>query len=244
MIAALAYRFARRHADDPRFSFGTGKLGELAGFASAVILGVVALMIGYESAMRLLDPVRIDFDLAIAIAVAGLLVNLVSAWLLFDEGHHHHHDEAHEHPHHHHGDHNAQAAYFHVLADALTSVLAIVALLAGRFYGWVWLDPLAGVLGALVIAHWSFGLLRSSGAVLLDVMPGSAMADAVRSRLEVGDDRVCDLHLWRLGPGHAAVIVSVVTHDPQPASLYKVRLAGIEGLSHVTVEVNHCPDHP
>jgi len=244
MIAALAYRFARRHADDPRFSFGTGKLGELAGFASAVILGVVALMIGYESAMRLLDPVRIDFDLAIAIAVVGLLVNLVSAWLLFDEDHHHHHDEAHEHQHHHRGDHNAQAAYFHVLADALTSVLAIVALLAGRFYGWVWLDPLAGVLGALVIAHWSFGLLRSSGAVLLDVMPGSGMADAVRSRLEVGDDRVCDLHLWRLGPGHAAVIVSVVTHDPQPASLYKARLAGIEGLSHVTVEVNRCPDHP
>lgn len=238
MIAALAYRFARRHADDSRFSFGTGKLGELAGFASAVILGVVALLIGYESVMRLLDPVRIDFDLAIAIAVVGLLVNLVSAWLLFDEDHHHDHGEDH------HGDHNAQAAYFHVLADALTSVLAIAALVAGRLYGWVWLDPLAGVLGALVIAHWSFGLLRSSGAVLLDVMPGSAMADAVRSRLEVDDDRVSDLHLWRLGPGHAAVIVSVVTHDPQPASLYKARLAGIEGLSHVTVEVNRCPDHP
>ena len=239
-IAALAYRFARRHADDPRFSFGTGKLGELAGFASAVILAIVALMIGYESAMRLVDPVRIDFDLAIGIAIAGLLVNLASVWLLYDEDHHH--GDAHDD--HHHADNNARSAYFHVLADTMTSVLAIAALVAGRLYGWAWLDPVAGIVGALVIAQWSVGLIRSSGAVLLDVMPGSAMADAIRGRLELSGDRVADLHLWRLGPGHAAVIVSVVTDDPQPTPFYKARLAGIEGLSHVTVEVNRCPDHP
>ncbi len=252
-IAALAYRFARRHAHDPRFSFGTGKLGELAGFASAVILAIVALLIGYESMQRLVSPVAIGFDVAIVIAIVGLAVNLVSAWLLYDEDHHHGHDHDHHHArgqtdapdeHHHDArDHNIRSAYFHVLADAMTSVLAIAALLAARAYGWVWLDPAAGIVGALVIASWSVGLMRSSGAVLIDLSPDPRLARAIRRRIEVGDDRVSDLHLWRLGPGHSGVIVSVVSDRPQQPAVYKGRLAGIPGLSHVTVEVHACEGH-
>ncbi len=239
-IAALAYRFARKHAHDSRFSFGTGKLGELAGFASAIILALVALLIGYESAQRLFAPVAIDFEQAIWIAVAGLAVNLVSAWLLFD---HDHHDGEVEDDHHHAKDHNIQAAYFHVLADAVTSVLAIAALLTGLLYGWFWMDPLMGVVGALVIAHWSIGLMRSSGTVLLDKVPNPKLARQILNRLEVDGDRVSDLHLWRLGPGHTAVIATVVSERPQPPAVYKVRLGGITGLSHVTIEVQPCTDH-
>jgi cation diffusion facilitator family transporter len=233
-IAALAYRFARRHAHDERFAFGTGKLGELAGFSSAIILAMIALLIGYESALRLLNPVPISFDQAIAIAVVGLVVNLLSAWLLRDE-HDHEHRHAHTERQHQH-----DAAYLHVVADALTSVLAITALLAGRFYGWVWMDPLMGIVGALVIAHWSLGLLRSSGAVLLDAVPDPRFAEQVKKRLEVGNDRLADLHLWRLGPGHIGVVVSVVSDAPQAPEAYKARLAGLPNLSHVTVEVHAC----
>jgi len=264
-IAALAYRFARRHAHDPRFSFGTGKVGELAAFSSAIILALIALLIGSESVVRLMNPVSIQFGEATVVAVIGLAVNLASAWLLAGDhhhhGHHHHdhgHHHAHGHEHHHdhgghhhhgHGDHhggdtNIRAAYLHVLADALTSVLAIVALLAGRFYGWSWLDPVMGVVGALVIAQWSWGLIRTAGATLLDAVPDQRLARSVRERIEVGEDRVTDLHLWRLGPGHAGLIVSVVSDAPQSPDVYKKRLAGIEGLSHVTVEVHACPDHP
>jgi cation diffusion facilitator family transporter len=248
-ISALAYHFARKHAGDPRFSFGTGKFGELAAFASALILALVALMIGYESLARLLAPVPIRFTEATIVAFIGLAVNLVSAWLLSDEDHHHDHahdhDDEHghgdEHDHHHHGhDTNIRAAYMHVLADLLTSVLAIFALLAGRFFGWVWLDPVIGVLGAIVIAQWSVGLLRSAGAVLLDMVPNPRLAASLRERLEVGGDKVSDLHLLRLGPGHTGVTVSIVSHDPRRPTAYKERLAGIEGLSHVTVEVHPC----
>jgi cation diffusion facilitator family transporter len=245
-IAALAYRFAWRHARDPRLSFGTGKLGELAGFASAVILGIVALLIGYESVVRLVHPAAIDFQLAAMIGVIGLAVNLVSAWLLHDSGQHTHHgarDHAADHDHAHTEDHNIQSAYFHVLADALTSVLAIVALLAGWFYGLAWLDPAVGVVGAVIIAWWAVGLIRSAGAVLLDAAPDPRLTRAIRERLEVDGDRVSDLHLWRLGPGHSAVIVAIVSDQPRSPSFYKTRLAGIAGLSHVTVEVNRCPDH-
>ena len=166
-IAALAYRFARKHARDPHFSFGTGKLGELAAFSSAVLLALIALLIAYESLVRLYSPVSIRFDEATLIAVVGLGVNLLSAWLLFerDHPHEHHHDRGADR--HHHDDTNIRAAYSHVMADALTSVLAIVALLGGRFMGWVWLDPVIGVVGAIVIARWSWGLIRDSGAVLL-----------------------------------------------------------------------------
>jgi cation diffusion facilitator family transporter len=246
-IAALAYRYARRFARDSRFVFGTGKVGELAGYSSALILGVIALMIAYESVMRLLNPVGIRFDQAIVIACIGLAVNLVSAWLLHEghDDHHDHHDEedAEEGTGHQHHDHNLRAAYLHVIADAMTSVLAIVALLAGRFYGWVWMDPIMGVVGALVISHWSFRLLRASGAVLVDVVVDKRMAEKVREKLELGSDRVTDLHLWRVGPGHAALIAALVSDHPQPPDTYKSRLESIEGLSHVTIEVHACP-HP
>jgi cation diffusion facilitator family transporter len=242
-IAALAYRYARSHAHDPRFSFGTGKLGELAGFASAVVLALIALLIGYESAVRLLNPVAISFNEATFIAVIGLGVNLLSAWLLREERQaehdaHHEHDHGHGHAHGH--DHNLRAAYTHVLADAMTSVLAIVGLLAGRFYGWVWMDAVMGIVGAVVIASWSWGLIRSSGAVLLDTVPDPRFAGSVRERLEVSGDRVADLHLWRVGPGHTAVIASVVSDRPEAPDAYKARLEGLPGISHLTVEVHRC----
>jgi cation diffusion facilitator family transporter len=250
-IAALAYRFARRHARDPRFSFGTGKVGELAAFSSAVILAMIAAAIGYEALMRLFSPVAIDFAQATWLAVAALSVNLASAWLLFDHDHHHadhadahaHDDDDHAHHRHHAHDSNIRAAYVHVLADAVTSVLAIVGLLAGRFYGWVWMDPLMALAGVCVILSWSFGLVRSAGTVLLDMLPDRHLAGSIRKRLEIDGDRVSDLHLWRLGPGHAGLIASVVSDRPQPPAAYKHRLDGLAGLSHVTVEVHACEEH-
>jgi cation diffusion facilitator family transporter len=252
-IAAMAYRFARQHADDTRFSFGTGKLGELAAFASAIILALIAILIGYESALRFFAPVPIQFNEAMLVAGLGLAVNLLSAWLLWDggseDGHHGHghaHEHQHEHEHHHHHDHhdtNIRAAFVHVIADALTSVLAIVALLGGRLYGWTWLDSAIGIVGAVIIARWSYGLIVSSGATLLDVVPDRTLASKIKQRLEIDGDLVGDLHLWRLGPGHAGVIASVVTHNPQEPEIYKQRLAGIEGLSHISVEVHRCKEH-
>ncbi|WP_339745822.1 CDF family Co(II)/Ni(II) efflux transporter DmeF [uncultured Maricaulis sp.] len=255
-IAALAYWFARRHAHDPRYTFGTGKLGELAGFSSAIILAIVALLIGYESVMRLASPITIRFDEAIAVAVLGLIVNLASAWLLHqgehahpghEHGHahdhahhdHDHHDHDHDHDHgDHHEDHNLRAAYLHVLTDALTSVLAIAGLLAGRFYGWVWMDPLMGIVGAIVIMRWSVGLMRGAGAVLLDATPDEAMSSRVKEILEREGDAVSDLHLWRVGPGHMALVVSLVSHAPQPVEHYKQSLSVIARLSHITIEVH------
>ena len=264
LIAALAYSYARRHATDPRYTFGTGKLGELAGFSSALILAMIALLIGYESVARLIHPVHIAFNEAIPIAVLGLCVNLASAFLLRDDHDHtecaphehgeHLHGHAHEHGQHdhdlhdqgHHGhrhDLNMRAAYVHVLADAAVSVLAIVGLLAGKLFGLVFMDPVMGLVGMAVIANWSFGLLRAAGRVLLDMTGSPALASEIRSRLEAGGDRVADLHLWRLGPGHNAMIATLVTDRPAPASLYKTRLSEIGGLSHVTIEVEQCPEH-
>jgi cation diffusion facilitator family transporter len=237
-IAALAYRFAARHARDERFSFGTGKLGELAAFASAIILALIAVLIGYESAIRLFQPVAIRFDEAAIVAVIGLIVNLASAWLLWDRDHHYHHDHEHAHD----LDNNFRAAFIHVIADALTSVLAIVALLGGRFYGWVWLDAAIGIVGALIILRWSYGLIISSGKTLLDIVPDNNLANRIRERLEIKGDRLADLHLWRLGPGHAGVIASVVSDDPREPDFYKRRLGGISGLSHITIEVHSCSD--
>ncbi len=246
-IAAFAYRFARRHARDARFSFGTGKLGELAAFASAVCLALIALLIGYEAVTRLIQPVAIHFREAIPLAALGLCVNLASAWLLFDGDEHHHghaHGDDHDHhDHHHHHDTNLRAAYVHVLADALTSVLAIVALTCGLFLGWTWLDPLMALVGVGVILSWSFGLMRTAGTVLLDIVPDRHLAGSVRERLEGDGDRVCDLHLWRLGPGHVGLIAAVVSDRPQAPSFYKSRLEGIGDLSHMTIEVHRCPDH-
>lgn len=256
LIAALAYTYARRHAHDARFSFGTGKLGDLAAFASAVILAMIALLIAWESGVRLLHPVSIAFDEAIPVAVLGLGVNLASAWLLRDDHDHHHGHDHHDHGDHdhghgdhdhgggsHHRDLNLRAAYVHVLADAAVSILAIVGLIAGRQLGWVWMDPLMGIVGACVIANWSWGLVRAAGSTLLDMRPDPALAQAVAARLESGDDRVADLHLWRVGPGHFAAVVSVVSDQPEPPAVYKARLVGIDGLSHVTVEVLACPGH-
>lgn len=247
LIAALAYRLARRRAEDRRFTFGTGKLGDLAGFGSAVILALIALLIGWECLKRLVDPVPISFGQAIAVAVIGLIVNLGCAWLLRDgHGHHHHghgHDHDHDHDHgHHHGhgarDNNLRAAYLHVLADALTSVLAIVALVLGRQSGWLWMDPLMGIVGSLVIARWSWGLIRDTGRVLLDYIPEDEdLPEEIRAAIETGADRITDLHVWQLGPGHHGAILSIVSVAPQAAAAYRARLAHLSELSHLTIEV-------
>ncbi|MBI5432108.1 MAG: CDF family Co(II)/Ni(II) efflux transporter DmeF [Planctomycetes bacterium] len=329
-ISAAAYAFARRRAHDPRYAFGTGKVGDLAGFASAVLLAGVACLIGYEGLARLLSPAAIRFDEAIWVAALGLAVNLVSALLLGDdhgdpvEGGAHAHEHAHEHEHEHehdehehdehehdehehdgqardehahdehahdehahgehehgehahaehehaehehaehehaehelaaearvqgaprsHHDHNLRSAYLHVLADALTSVFAIVALCAGKYLGWSFLDPICGVVGAAVILRWSFGLMRETAGVLLDADPDPRIGAAIRRRLERADgDRIVDLHVWRVGPGHFAAIVSLVTHEPRDPEHYKRRLADVERLAHVTVEVQRCPESP
>ncbi|WP_312302946.1 CDF family Co(II)/Ni(II) efflux transporter DmeF [Diaphorobacter nitroreducens] len=248
LITALAYGYARRHAANPRFSFGTGKMGDLAGFASAVVLAIVALLIAWESFLRLTNPVPIRFEQAIAVAVIGLVVNLVSARLLHGgHGHHHHgHDHGHDHHHadndhdhgHHGHDNNLRAAYLHVLADALTSVLAIAALLVGRSYGWLWADPAMGVVGALVIARWSWGLIRDAGSVLLDApAEGPQVRQEIEDILAATGDTLKDLHVWQIGPGHFAAIVSVASATPQPAQHYKALLLPVHELSHVTVEV-------
>jgi cation diffusion facilitator family transporter len=345
LIAALAYSYARKHAKDRRFVFGTGKLGDLAGFTSAVVLAMIALLIGYEAVARLLAPVPIHFSEAIPIAVLGLLVNIASAWLLsgheHDHGHSHghghdladhdHHEEAksidtplgrltlsiaeesgppvfrvhsesteslppaqsvmvttlrsdgsqqqfqfsqqtgylestesipephafkasialpsgghdvefEEHEHEHAlntRDHNIRAAYIHVIADAAVSVLAIIGLSLAKAFGWLWMDPLAGIVGALVIANWSYGLMRDTGAILLDICPTDTIETKVRQAVEVAGDRLLDLHVWRLGPGHFGAVVSVVTEVAQRGpAFYHVILRGFKGLSHITVEVH------
>ena len=351
LIAALAYTYARRRATDGRFAFGTGKLGDLAGFTSAIVLAMVALLIGYEAVSRLLLPVNIDFNQAIPIAVVGLLVNLASAWLLSGgghDGHSHGHAGEHEgHGHEHeaesqridtaqgalrlevfedgvpprfrlrtdagdgtqsvprvatvetvrpdgtrqgfefanrgtyaesideipephdfivrlrlledeavhevvfsesdHGDHGARAkthqdnnfraALVHVVADAAVSVLVILGLIAARSFGWLWIDPLVGIVGALVIANWSYGLIRDTGAILLDMNADRGMAEDVRKAIERDGDRLADLHLWRLGPGHLGAIVSVITSTPRECSFYRAKLARFRALSHLTIEV-------
>lgn len=248
LITALAYRFARKHARNPRFTFGTGKLGDLAAFGSATVLAIVALLIGWESLVRLRSPVPISFDEAILVAVIGLLVNLVSAWLLKDDHSHHHGHAHHQVQDHDHGaaatrggdrDNNLRAAYLHVLADALTSVLAIAALLAGRSYGWVWLDPVIGIVGALVILSWSWGLLRDSGSVLMDYLPDHEDLPAeVRAAIESEHDEIVDLHVWQLGPGHHGAIIALKSTRPEPVAAYRARLRHIDELSHVTVEIH------
>jgi cation diffusion facilitator family transporter len=341
LLAALAYTYARKHADDPRFTFGTGKFGDLAGFTSAIILAMIALLIGYESISRILNPVPIHFAEAIPIACLGLAVNIASAWLLSGGDHHHghsrshgahegeDHDESHRittgegtvvlevfedgvpprfrlhsetgsslaaqssaietlrldgtrqhftmmerggylesadeipEPHsfvarvrigddeqsvvfeeheHAHGraqrDNNMRAAVIHVIADAAVSVLVIAGLLLARVFGWLWMDPLAGIVGACVIASWSFGLVRDTGAILLDMNPDRRMADNLRQTIESDGDKLADLHLWRLGPGHLGAIVSVNTHLTRGPDYYRAKLVRFRSLSHLTVEVN------
>jgi cation diffusion facilitator family transporter len=231
-ITAIAYYFARRYASDRRFSFGTGKISELAGYSSALLLALIALLMAYESVTRFFSPVAIRFDEAIAVAVLGLIVNLVSALILKGKHDGHDHD-------HHHQDHNLKAAYLHVLADALTSVLAIVALTTGRFLGWVWMDPLMGIVGAIVISRWSYGLTRDTGSILLDMDVNTPLSEDIRNLLEAnGANHILDLHLWRLGSGHFAAIVSLSTQNARSPDYYKDQLADIKELRHITVEVN------
>ncbi|MEZ0604092.1 CDF family Co(II)/Ni(II) efflux transporter DmeF [Paraburkholderia sp. IW21] len=273
LIAALAYTYARKHASDSRFVFGTGKLGDLAGFTSAIALAMIALLIGYEAVSRFLSPVPIHFGEAIPIAVVGLLVNLASVWLLRGDHHGHshghghghghaHNDHAHDHDHeehaheehahdnhahaaHHdadtaaHRDHNIRSAYIHVIADAAVSVLAIIGLVLAREFGWLWMDPLAGIIGATVIANWSYGLMRDTGAILLDMSPDQRMTENVRHAIEDSGDKVLDLHVWRVGPGHMSAVISVATPEARRDSrFYHALLQRFNGLSHVTVEVN------
>ena len=343
LLAALAYAYSRRHADDPRFTFGTGKFGDLAGFTSAIILAMIAILIGYESVTRFFDPVPIHFEEAIPIAFLGLAVNIASAWLLSgaDHGHshghshaageeHHHydHDEAHriatasgvavleifeegvpprfrlraesgwsliaetstvetvrrdgtrqhftmkdcggylesideipephaftahvrlagehhmvvfeEHEHAHasaHRDNNMRAAVIHVIADATVSVFVIIALLLARTFGWLWTDPAAGIIGSLVIASWSYALIRDTGSILLDMNPDRRMADNLRQTIEADGDRLGDLHLWRLGPGHLGAIVTIGTRESRGPDYYRTKLARFRSLSHLTIEV-------
>lgn len=238
-IAAAAYAYARRHAGNARYSFGTGKVGDLGGFASALILGIVALSVGIESAIRLFQPGEVQFDMAIFIAVIGLVVNIVSALLLgHGHSHDHHHEHEHDHDHHHHGhDNNLRSAYLHVIADALTSVLAIAALLAGRFLGWVWLDPLMGIVGALVIARWSWSLMKVTAGVLLD-QTDEHVAEEIRELVEKpGDARITDLHVWRVGPEAHAAIVSVVGKAGVDLASIRQRLVPVHEVRHLTIEV-------
>jgi cation diffusion facilitator family transporter len=251
-LAAFAYAFARRHAGDARYTFGTGKVGALGGYTSALLLVVVAFWMVSESTQRLFQPVPIHYQEAMAVAALGLAVNLLSAWLLgHDHDHgHHHDDDDHDHDHdhvpgheHEHVDHNLKAAYAHVLTDALTSVLALIALAGGMVYGWSFLDPLMGLVGAAVVGRWAWGLARDSAAVLLDAEDHGMVEARVRAAIESLDDHeVADLHLWRVGPASRACIVSLVSHDPLPMEQYRRLLADIGGLDHVTVEVNQCRD--
>ncbi len=231
-ITAFAYSYARRHSDNERYAFGTWKVGALGGFASALGLGAVAVFLAVESIERLFEPGVIAFDQAIAVAVLGLIVNLVSALMLGD--HDHDHDDAAP-------DHNIRAAYVHVLTDALTSVLAIVALLAGKLAGWDWLDPLMGIVGSAIIGWWALGLIRDTSRVLLDSDVEPAVAAAVRQAIESHDDnQVVDLHLWRVGPNGLSAIISVATHEPRPPEHYKKLVADVFDLTHVTIEVHRC----
>lgn len=301
LIAILAYQFTRHHAQDPDYTFGTGKAGVLGGFASAVALGVVALLMLAESLHRLASPTSIHFDEAIAIALLGLGVNLASAWLLRDGHQHHQHgdqalsghpadarerDHIHDHDHdhadpqhshrfqgqhqeevpgeskesvrafaadsdhhhghshpHHHQDHNLAAAYMHVMADALTSVLAIIALLAGKYLGWNWLDASMGLVGAIIIARWSWSLVVQTGPILLDASIDRDYRKAIARTIEAdADNRICDLHVWRVGANHYAAIVSLMTHQPRPTEHYRQLLSRFDRLSHLTIEVNTCRD--
>lgn len=240
-IAAFAYIYARRRARDPRFTFGTGKVNSLAGFAGALLLAVFALLMGWESAHRFFHPVPIGFDQATVVALIGLAVNGASALILGAPEPAR--DEQHPSPHQH--DHNLRSAYLHVLADALTSVLAIVALLCGKYLGLTWLDPLMGIVGMLLVSHWSWGLLLAAARVLLDRDSPASIRGAILQSLEQGGgSRVADLHVWSIGPGIYAAIVSVVTHQPRPPGYYKELIPRGLGVAHLSVEVHQCPCRP
>jgi cation diffusion facilitator family transporter len=246
-ITIFAYQYSRKHAANRAFTFGTGKVSVLGGFASAIALAVVALFIGFESVHRFFEPPRIQFNQAIIVAVVGLAVNLICAVLLqgrHDHGHNHHHDgHGHEHALHH--DLNLRGAYLHVLADALTSVLAIAALTLGKFFGWYWLDPFMGIIGGLVITRWSYGLLQETSGILLDKNIDKDVIASIQNKIEdEADNRVADIHVWQLGPKDYGAILSLVTHFPKDPAHYKKLLVDFDQLAHITVEVNQGQGNP
>ncbi len=232
-ITAFAYLYARRNAGNPRFSFGTGKVNALGGFTGAVLLAVFALFMAIESVGRLLHPVRIGFNQAILVAIVGLVINGISAMILGARG------ESHDHHGH---DHNLRSAYLHVMADALTSITAILALLGAKYFGFVWMDPVMGLVGSLLVARWSYGLLETTGAVLLDRQASAELGNTVKAALEAdGDTRVTDLHVWAIGPEIYSALISVVAYDPASPAEYKSRLPDTLGLVHVSIEIQECP---
>ena len=238
-LAGLAYVYARKHGNSEKFSFGAGKIYALAGYTNALLLGVVAVLMIVESTQRLYQPIPIDFLTALPVAVGGLLINIVSAFLLHHDHSHHKHGD-----HHAHVDHNLRAAYLHVLADALTSVTAIVALLTGYFLGWRTMDPIMGIVGAIVILKWGLGLCRSASRQLLDVVPSQDQADTIRKAVESIDDcRVSDLHLWEIAPGRTGCIVSLVTDAPDELDRYRRTIHEATNVHHLTIEVARCPGH-
>ncbi len=252
LITAAAYHFSRRHAQDWRYSFGTGKMGVLGGFASAVLLAVIALFMAGESVHRFFEPQQIRFNQAIGVAVIGLLVNLICALLLKDE-HHHHHGHSHGHHDHGHGedghkagDLNLRSAYIHVVADALTSVTAIVALVSGKYFGWHWLDPVMGIVGSVVVGVWAYGLVRDTGGILLDRTPEECdLPDEIKRAIEAdGDACICDLHVWQVASGKYAAIVSIVAHAPKSIEEYRALLSEHEELVHLNIEVRECNGVP
>ncbi len=237
-LTLFTYRYSRKHASDPRFAFGTGKVAVLGGFASAVGLMVVALVMIVESIVRIINPHDIRFTEAIVVAVLGLLVNMVSAVLLKDD---HHHDPGGNESHY---DHNLRGAYFHVLADALTSVLAIAALMFVKYFGWNRFDPIVGILGAILIAKWAYGLIKDTSGVLLDkTIDGETLA-AIKQTVESdSDNRLSDIHIWKVGPADYAAVLSLITHYPKPPAYYKDLLIDFKDLSHITVEINPCIEY-
>ena len=246
MITLFAYRYSRKHAHDDTFAFSAAKVSLLGGFASSIALGVVALIMLIEAVQRLYIPHQIHFNEAISVAAFGSAINFISALLLKNHDHSHSHThhahEKHDHQHDHHHDHNLKAAYAHVLADALTSVLAIIALLAAKYYNWLWLDPVMAMVGALVILHWSTGLVKETAPILLDESITTDYKSAIINTLESdADNRISDLHIWRVGPSHYAIIVALVTDIPQTPDYYKKLLNPFHQLKHITIEVNHCP---
>ncbi|MCM2265534.1 MAG: CDF family Co(II)/Ni(II) efflux transporter DmeF [Desulfuromonadales bacterium] len=252
-ISYTAYLLARKYRHSEAFSFGTGKFGVLAGYTSAVFLAIAAVWMMAESVIRLVSPVQIAFTEAIWVTLGGLVVNLASVMILQQGGHHHDHDDEHDHDEHghehppahdaHHHDHNYRAAYLHVIADTLTSVFALMALLAGRFLGWTFLDPVMGIVGGLMISRWAYLLIKTTGLILLDGGVDDAIRNKARELIEADNEsRVADLHLWRVGSKDVALIVSVVTGAGRQAAEYQERLKGLPGLAHISIEVNSCDD--
>ncbi len=240
IIAIFTYHYADKHKNNPNYTFGTGKVNILGGFTSAIALAVVAFIMSIESLQRLISPQSIHFNESILVACIGLIINIVSAFLLKEDHHlHSHHEE------HHHHDHNLQAAYFHVLADAMTSLLAILALLAGKYIGWNWLDPIMGIIGAVIIIKWAYGLLVQTSPILLDTSINRDYKNKIQNTIENdSDNKISDCHIWKVGSYDYAAIISIVTHYPKPVEHYKGLLNNFDELSHVTIEINICEEEP